>query len=122
MMATELSTMQVATRVEATTEVSPDQAPVGEDPEWNKQLAKDWKAMAEKVQELATLSKGTGYNEDIQPEQVMANLERVQKKTKKDDDSTWSKVKTSVSKTLTVISTVGGIAADAASQVSGSMG
>lgn len=121
-MATEVSTMQVPTTLGTTTEVSPDQAPVGADAEWNKQLAEVWKEVAERVQELAKLSNGTGYDKDIRPEQVMANLERVQAKTKKNANSTWSKVKNSVSNTLTVISKVGGMAADAASQVSGPVG
>ena len=112
----------MATEVSTTTEVSPNQAPVGANTEWNKQLAKDWKEVEEKVQELAKLSKGPGYDKDIRLEDVLQNLERVQEKTKKKANSTWSRVKDTLNKTLTVISTVGGMAADAASQVRSSVG
>lgn len=103
---------------QATVQVSPNEAPVGADFAMNEQLAKDWKEMEERVQRLAELSRGQAYDKNIQKHQVIANLERVQAKTKKKADSTWGKFKHCLSNTLTVISNVGGMIADAASQVS----
>jgi hypothetical protein len=105
------TTMQVAT----VAEVSPSEAPVGADPEMNEQLAEAWKNMQDRVRKLAEMSQGQDYQENIQQADVMANLEAIQKGREKSPKT--QRVKQIFNDTLTVIGKVGGIVADAASQV-----
>ncbi|KAJ6098213.1 hypothetical protein N7499_002587 [Penicillium canescens] len=114
--------MQVATMQGAMAEPSPNQAPEGPDDMWTERLAREWKDMERRVQTLAELSRGTKYEENLQPGNVIQNLERVQAKSKQKANSTWGKIRESLNDTLTVIGKVGGMAADAASQVFGPAG
>jgi hypothetical protein len=121
-MATGVTTMQVATMQGAMVEPSPNQAPEGPDDMWTERLAREWKEMERRVKKLAELSRGTKYEENLQPGNVIQNLERVQAKSKQKANSTWNKIRDSLNDTLTVIGKVGGMAADAASQVGCSTG
>ncbi|KAJ5671389.1 hypothetical protein N7507_000516 [Penicillium longicatenatum] len=91
------------------------QVPAGTDAEANAKLAAAWKRMQDRVQELAKLSHGPGYDPNLQPGDVMANLDAIQNPKKKSFISPG--VKEAFNNTLTAVSKVGGMIADAASQV-----
>ncbi|KAJ6015205.1 hypothetical protein N7540_009796 [Penicillium herquei] len=88
---------------------------VGTDAAANAKLAEAWKEMENRVQQLANLSCGENYQKDLQPEYVMRNLEKMQNGKKK--SGIPQTVKDTFSNTLTAVAKVGGMVADAASQV-----
>jgi glucuronate isomerase len=104
-------TVQVTTMAE----VSSNEAPTGSDSEMNKQLAEAWKNMQDRVRKLAEMSQGQDYLENIQQADVMANLKAIQKGREKSPKT--QRINQIFNDTLTVIGKVGGIVADAASQV-----
>ncbi|KAJ5622596.1 hypothetical protein N7528_005828 [Penicillium herquei] len=89
--------------------------PVGTDAAANAKLAEAWKQMENRVQQLASLSCGETYQKDLKPEDVMRNLDKIQNGKKKSAIS--QTVKETFSNTLTAVAKVGGMVADAASQV-----
>lgn len=103
-----------------TAEPSPDEAPEGPDDMWTERLANKWKEIEIHVRRLEQVS-GAKYDPDLEVPGVMANLAKIEKKTKDKTKSKWSQFKRHFTDTLTVISKVGGMAAEAASQVSRSI-
>lgn len=97
--------------------VAGDSIPRGVNDELNKQLEEVWVVMGQRIKKLADLSPGMKYDENLKQEQVMANLERIQTGRRKKSEK-WAKLKETFDHTLTAISTVGCMVADAASQVS----
>lgn len=91
------------------------QVPGGTDAAANARLAEAWRDMENRVKELAKLSYGKDYDPDIQPSDVMANLVAIQSRKKKSHIS--QTVKDTFNNTLTAVAKVGGMVADAASQV-----
>lgn len=91
------------------------EVPAGTDAAANAELAKAWKEMENRVQELAKMSHGKDYDPNLQPSDVMANLDAIQNPKKKSYISPG--VKEAFNNTLTAVSKVGGMIADAASQV-----
>ncbi|KAL2788162.1 hypothetical protein BJX66DRAFT_340553 [Aspergillus keveii] len=89
---------------------------VGTDAEVDPAVADAWRHMRERLQELEALSNGQKYDPNLQPEGVLASLDRIQNQGGKRSPR-WDKVKEIFSGTLNVIQTVGGLVADAASQV-----
>ena len=120
-MAAENGAMQVfkatVTAEPSPEEPSPEKAPEGPDDMWTERLANQWKEVEFQVRRLAQASRGK-YDPNLEIPGVMANLERVQKKTKDKTKTKWSQFKKHLTNTLTVIGKVGGMASDAASQVS----
>ncbi|KAJ5731640.1 uncharacterized protein N7483_006148 [Penicillium malachiteum] len=88
--------------------------PVGTDAAANAKLAEAWKEMENQVQQLANLSWGETYQKDLQPEDVIRNLEKIQNG--KNKSAISQTVKETFSNTLTAVAKVGGMVADAASQ------
>lgn len=99
--------------------VVPGNVPVGKDPVINKQLAEAWKDMGECMSQLAKMSNGKNYDENLTPSDVMENLNAIQNP-RKQTSAQWKKIKNGFNNTLTMIGIVGGMVADAASQVSSS--
>lgn len=97
--------------------VAADAIPRGVNEELNKQLEEVWLDMGQRIKKLADLSPGMEYDENLKQEHVMANLERIQTGRRRKSGK-WAKLKETFNHTLTAISTVGGMVADAASQVS----
>lgn len=91
--------------------------PVGTDVGMNKELVEAWKDMEERMNELAKLSNGKNYDKNLKPDDVLANLDAIRNPHKR-KSPTWRKIKEGFNNTLTVIAKVGGMVADAASQVS----
>ena len=105
-----------ASEVPNGTETKPaTQVPVGTDAAANVRLAEAWRDMENRVKELAKLSYGKGYDPNIQPDDVMANLDAIQNRKNKSNIS--QTVKDTFNNTLTAVAKVGGMVADAASQV-----
>lgn len=89
-------------------------APRGTDPEMNKELSKIWAQVRERVVQLAG-----GDEKNIQPlgvDGVLAQLDNAQKKSTESSEKRQG-IKTAFNRTLNAISTVGGLAAGAASMV-----
>lgn len=99
--------------------VVPGNVPVGTDPVINKELAEAWKDMGERMSQLAKMSNGKNYDENLKPGDVMENLNAIQNP-RKQTPAQWKKIKNGFNNTLTMIGIVGGMVADAASQVSSS--
>lgn len=95
---------------------APDAIPRGVNEELNKQLAEVWLDMGQQIKNLAGLSPGMKYDENLKPEQVQANLERIHNGRRKKSEK-WAKLKKTFDHTLTAIATIGGLVAEAASQV-----
>ncbi|KAJ0419501.1 hypothetical protein BJY00DRAFT_313892 [Aspergillus carlsbadensis] len=79
-------------------------------------VAEAWGNMQDRLRELEGLSNGPKYDPNLQPGGVLASLDRIQNSHSKGSPR-WNKVKEIFSGTLDVIQTVGGMVADAASQV-----
>jgi hypothetical protein len=97
--------------------VVPSNVPIGMDSTLNEQLAEAWKDMGERMHQLAKMSNGNDYDENLSPDDVMANLNAVPTAREKKSEK-WGRIRQTFSNTLEVISTVGGMVADAASYVS----
>lgn len=97
--------------------VAADSIPRGVNEELNKQLEEIWLVMGQRIKKLADLSPGMQYDENLTHEQVKANLDRIQTGRRKKSEK-WAKLKETFNHTLTAIANVGGMVADAASQVS----
>jgi hypothetical protein len=97
--------------------VVPRSVPAGADADINEQLAAVWGDMEERVAKLAEKSQGKNYDKSLKPEDVMANLDAVRSARLKKSEK-WKTIRKTVSDTLDVIANVGGMVADAASQVS----
>jgi hypothetical protein len=119
-MAAEVGTMPVAPKAAIMTDPSPNQPPQGVDDNWTKEISKKWEELGKEVQLLATESPGAKCDPDLKPQNVLDNLDQIKKKSKEKDESKWGKFRSILNDTLTVISVVGGLAAPAASMVSGS--
>ncbi|KAL2867422.1 uncharacterized protein BJX67DRAFT_381124 [Aspergillus lucknowensis] len=98
---------QVASRVSG---------PDGLDPNVNPELAEAWKRMNEAMRKLAAASQGVAYDPSLSSDNVMQNLNAVQAARQMQAEK-WGKIKQIFGNTLQVISMVGGMVADAASQV-----
>jgi len=92
--------------------VSGNAVPFGTDNTLNKQIAEIWKEMEERIDQLAKMSPGEYYDKNLKSENVLQKLNAVQSGHKK-----WEKLKNTFNHTLTVIANVGGMIADATSQV-----
>lgn len=96
--------------------VVPRSVPAGADADINKQLAAVWGDMEKRMAKLAEMSQGESYDKSLKPEDVMANLDAVRSARLKNSEK-WGTIRQTVSNTLDVIANVGGMVADAASQV-----
>ncbi|KAJ5804859.1 hypothetical protein N7474_010746 [Penicillium riverlandense] len=96
--------------------VVPRSVPAGADAEINKQLAAIWGNMEQRMAKLAKMSQGKDYDKNLKPEDVMKNLDAVRSARLKNSEK-WGTIRQTVSNTLDVITNVGGMVADAASQV-----
>lgn len=94
----------------------PSTIPEGADPAANAELAKVWKIMGEKMQQLANKSE-TGYDENLSPQDVIRNLNAVQAAAD-EKDAKWGRIRQIFNTTLDAVSKVGGLVASAASNVS----
>lgn len=92
-------------------------APTVGDAEANAKLARAWADMEDRMYKLADMSKGKRYDPNLKKENVLDNFDTVRSEREK-KSAKWGKLRTTVNNTLTVISNVGGMVADAASQVS----
>lgn len=97
--------------------VVPRSVPVGADADINKQLAEVWGDMEQRMAKLAQMSQGKDYDKNLKPRDVMANLDAVRSARLKKSEK-WGNIRKTISNTLDVIANVGGMVADAASQVS----
>jgi hypothetical protein len=95
----------------------PKRAPTVGDAQANADLARAWADMEERMYKLAEMSKGKDYDPNLQPENVMDNFDLVRSEREKKSEK-WSTLRKAVQGTLTAIQNVGGMVADAASQVS----
>jgi hypothetical protein len=95
----------------------PRSVPTGANAEVNAELAKAWGDMQNRMYELAKMSQGKKYDENLQPQNVLENLDSIRSARLKKSEK-WGKIRQTVSNTLDVIANVGGMVADAASQVS----
>ncbi|KAJ6105469.1 hypothetical protein N7512_008986 [Penicillium capsulatum] len=93
---------------------APSNVPTGADAEANKELASAWRDMEEKMHELASLSHGKNYDENLTADNVRENLQAIQNRKKSEK---MDKVKRVFNDSLQVIGVVGGMVAEAASQV-----
>ena len=96
--------------------VVPRSVPAGVDADINAALAKVWGDMEQRMFELAKMSQGKDYDRNLKPENVLENLDTVQSSRLKKSEK-WATIRKGVSDTLDIISNVGGMVADAASQV-----
>lgn len=94
----------------------PSKTPAGVDQAADAELAKVWKVMGQKMQQLANRSK-TGYDENLSPEDVITNLNAVQAAAKEKEEK-WGRIRQIFNTTLDAVSKVGGVVASAASNVS----
>jgi hypothetical protein len=76
-----------------------------------------WNNMKRRLQELAAQSNGQAYDPRLDREGVLANLDRIQNSGRR-DSGRMSAVRDVFADTLMVVQRVGGLLADAASQVS----
>ncbi|GFF30246.1 hypothetical protein IFM61606_10501 [Aspergillus udagawae] len=94
--------------------------PIGPDllggPDLDPDVTEAWQNMRDRLQDLATLSNGQEYDPNLEKEGVLASLERIQNPGRRGSER-MKRVKEIFSGTLNVIQRVGGIAADAASQI-----
>jgi gas vesicle protein len=97
--------------------VTDNEVPVGMDPELNKELAETWNGMKLRLKELAELSQGEEYDESLTADKVKENLNAIQTGRRKKAEK-WHTLKKTLGATLDIIAKVGGMVADAASQVS----
>lgn len=96
--------------------VSGNAVPFGTDNTLNKEIAEIWKDMEERMDQLAKMSPGEDYDKNLKSENVLEKLNAVQSGHKKKSEK-WARLKNTFNHTLTVISNVGGMIADATSQV-----
>ena len=94
--------------------VSDNAVPFGTDDPLNRELAETWKDMADRIAEM---SQGRVYDENLKVDNVLENLNAVQSGHQKKSEK-WGSLKNTFSNALTVISNVGGMIAEATSQVS----
>lgn len=92
-------------------------APTVGDAQANADLASAWADMEDRMYKLAEMSKGTKYDPNLKKENVLDNFDTVRSEREK-KSAKRGKLRKTVNDTLTVISNVGGMVADAASQVS----
>lgn len=92
-------------------------APTVGDAQANEELASAWADMEDRMYQLAEMSRGTDYDPNLRKENVLDNFDTVRSEREK-KSAKWGKLRKTVNNTLTVISNVGGMVADAASQVS----
>lgn len=97
--------------------IAPGDVPVGTDAGMNEELARAWKEMGERMNDLAKVSNGKDIDLNLGPGDVLGNLDAIQNPSKRKSPK-WQKVKEGFNNTLTIIEKVGGMVADAASQVS----
>ncbi|KAL4894267.1 hypothetical protein BDV59DRAFT_16615 [Aspergillus ambiguus] len=90
--------------------------PAGPNPEASAKLAAAWRDMEEKMDSLARMSRGKDYDPNLKPQDVMSNLEAIKDSQRRKVEN-WGRVRQVFNNSLTVISNVGGMVADAASQV-----
>jgi hypothetical protein len=83
----------------------------------NEELAKTWKEFGERMDELAKVSNGKDIDLNLKPNDVLGSLDAIQNPRKRKSPK-WVKIKEGFNNTLTIIEKVGGMVADAASQVS----
>jgi gas vesicle protein len=96
--------------------VSENDVPVGMDAELNKELAETWNDMKQRLKALAELSQGEQYDENLTADQVKENLNAIQTGRRRKGEK-WHTLKKTIGATLDIIAKVGGMVADAASQV-----
>lgn len=97
--------------------VSQNDVPAGMNPELNKKLAEAWNDMKKGLKALAEQSQGIEYDEKLTVDKVKENLNAIQTGRRRKGEK-WKTLKQAIGDTLDVIANVGGMVADAASQVS----